>query len=104
MLCKVIATPARVGSGMFKGWDFAPDDGRPLNVGELRFTYNPLLRESIEAKLKQARKDYKASIDEHWKQYKASKTALETTARMRAMFTEKETFLRELRELKHTSL
>lgn len=104
MLCKVIATPAEYGEGQWCGWNFTPDNGRPLNVHELRITFNPRLRESIEAKLKQARRDYKASIAEYWKQYKASKSALEMTARMRAAYAEKEKFLREGRELKHTSL
>lgn len=104
MLCKVIATPCEYRGGDWCGWKFTPDDGRPLNVHEMRITYNPVLRESIAAMLKQARRDYKASIDDYWKQYKASKTTLEMTARMRAMFTEKEKFLREGRELKYTSL
>lgn len=104
MLCKVIATPAKVGTGMWKGWNFTPDDGRALQPGELRITYNPRMRESIESMLKQAKKDYKADIHAYWVQHKASKASLEMTARMRAVYAEKEKFLREGRELKHTSL
>ena len=104
MLCKVIATPAKVGTGMWKGWNFTPDDGRALQPGELRITYNPRMRESIESMLKQAKKDYKADIHAYWVQHKASKASLEMTARMRAVYAEHEKFLRAGRDLKHPRL
>lgn len=104
MLYKVIATPADYGAGDWQGWVFSPDDGRVLNVHELRITYNPCMRDHWEKILKQAMRDYKASIDDNYKQYKASKQYLEYTQKMRAWRAERDKFIREGRELKHTSL
>lgn len=104
MLYKVIATPAAYGDGDWRGWCFEADNGRPLNVNELRITYNPCMREHWEKILKQALRDYRAILADHYKQYKASKQCLEYTQKMRAWRVEREKFIREGRELKHTSL
>lgn len=104
MLCKVIATPVETGSGAFKGWNFTPDNGRLLERGELRITYNPRMREHYKKILAQARRDYLSGIQEYYKQYKASKKALEYTQAMRAWKQEKQRFIREGIELKHDSL
>lgn len=103
MLCKVIATPCE-GRGTFQGWFFSQDNGRPLNTGEIRFTYNPHMRDRYKAILAQARRDYLRDMDEHYKQYKASKQALEYTQAMRAWTKEKARFIREGWELRHESL
>lgn len=104
MLCKVIATPAKTGAGAWEGWDFTPDDGRPLSNGEIRFTYNPRLRDYYFNILKQARRDYLRDIDEHYKIYKASRQALEYTQAMSAKKREIDRFIREGWKLKHESL
>lgn len=103
MLCKVIATPCE-GRGTFQGWNFSPDDGRPLNTGEIRFTYNPRLRDHYMDILKQARKDYLKDIQDFYTKHKASQQALEYTQAMRAWKQEKTRFIRESRVLKHESL
>lgn len=104
MLCKVIATPVDVGDGMFKGWNFTPDNGRQLNAGEVRFTYNPRMRDHYKRLLAQAQRDYLQDIEQHYTTHKASKQALEYTQKMRAWVQERDKFLREGRELKHESL
>jgi len=104
MLCKVIATPCETGDGAWRGWNFAPDDGRMLNAGEVRFTYNPTLRDHFIKILEIARKDYLRARDEYWEQYKKSKKTLEYTQAMRAWRAEQEKFIREGIELKHSSL
>lgn len=103
MLCKVIATPCARG-GAWNGWNFAPDTGRSLMPGEIRFTYNPVLRDHFKKILVRAKREYSESIDEHYKTYKASKQALEYTMAMRAWKKEKEKFSRDARVLKHESL
>lgn len=103
MLCKVIATPCE-GRGAFHGWNFSPDDGRPLSNGEIRFTYNPRLRDHYASILKQARKDYLRDIQDNYTRYKASRQALEYTQAMRAKKRDRERFIRESWELKHESL
>lgn len=103
MLCKVIATPCE-GRGTFNGWTFSPDDGRLLNNGEIRFTYNPRMRNHYVRLLRQARKDYLKDIQDYYERYKASRQALEYTQTMRAMKRDRERFIRDGWELTHESL
>lgn len=104
MLCKVIATPAKVGKGAFNGWDFEPDDGRVLEAYQVRFTYNPHCQDRIKAILTDAMKAYRADQKLYWEKHKASKKALEYTQAMRAWKSEREKFIREGRTLKYESL
>lgn len=104
MVVKVIATPCPAGDGAWRGWNFAPDDGRVLTAGEVRFTYHPGVRDHITKILTAARRDYLRAREEYWEHYKRSKRTLEYTQAMRAWIAEREKFLREGRELTHTSL
>lgn len=104
MLCKVIATPCAYGKGDYNGWKFTQDNGRPLESGEVRFTYNPVMRDRIKSILTRAKRDYEHDRALYYKKYKASKQSLESTVAERAWLKEREKFLREGRTLEYKSL
>lgn len=103
MLCKVIATPCERG-GDFNGWEIAQDDGRQLTHGEIRFTYNPVMRDHYKEILRRAKRDYNLDKLKAFEMYKAGKKSLEYTLAMRAWKKEKDKFLRESRTLHRESL